>query len=238
MKTLNFKNISLFLCLTLFCGLGYAQDIIVTKDSKRIEAKILEVNINDIKYKNFNNQNGPTYTILKSEIASIIYENGTVEAFSNAQISNASSNSSRNVGNANNGTLMSVSRFNQMNDKEQELFLEQVDPEIYSKFRGGASLRTTGKVLFSIGMGLSGGGLGLIIGGAAVGDADIISAGGTFLSIGQTLVLVSIPLSAIGGAKKKSAQNDYKAKYSGISSHGTSLKLNFYGNGVGLAIAF
>lgn len=54
----------------------YAQDVIVKKDGSTILSKILEVNPNDVKYKKFSNPNGPTYTIIKSEIMSINYENG------------------------------------------------------------------------------------------------------------------------------------------------------------------
>ena len=61
-----------------------AQDIIVTKDSRKIRAVVTEVNVNDVKYRLFSNQDGPTYMLLKSEIASILYENGDEETFSRA----------------------------------------------------------------------------------------------------------------------------------------------------------
>ncbi len=59
----------------------YAQDVIVKKDGSTILSKILEVNPNDVKYKKFSNPNGPTYTIIKSEIMSINYENGDKDVF-------------------------------------------------------------------------------------------------------------------------------------------------------------
>ena len=59
-----------------------AQDVIVKKDGNTILSKVLEVNTSDIKYKKFSNQNGPTYTINKSEIMSINYENGEKDDFS------------------------------------------------------------------------------------------------------------------------------------------------------------
>jgi hypothetical protein len=59
-----------------------AQDVIVKKDGSTILSKVLEVNQEDIKYKKFSNQNGPTYTINKSEIMSINYENGEKDVFS------------------------------------------------------------------------------------------------------------------------------------------------------------
>ena len=51
-----------------------AQDVIVKKDGSTILSKVLEVNPADIKYKKFNNPNGPIYTIDKSEIMSINYK--------------------------------------------------------------------------------------------------------------------------------------------------------------------
>ena len=66
-----------------------AQDVIVKKDGSTILSKILEVNPNDVKYKKFSNPNGPTYTIIKSEIMSINYENGDKDVFNTAQPSEA-----------------------------------------------------------------------------------------------------------------------------------------------------
>ena len=58
-----------------------AQDVIVMRDSRRISAIVTEVNVNDIKYKLFSNQDGPTYTLLKNDIASIRYQNGDEDTF-------------------------------------------------------------------------------------------------------------------------------------------------------------
>ena len=60
-----------------------AQDIIVKKDGSTIMSKVLEVNQNEIKYKKHSNQNGPIYTISKSDILSINYENGEKDVFGN-----------------------------------------------------------------------------------------------------------------------------------------------------------
>ena len=57
------------------------QDVIVKKDGGTILAKVLEVNPSDIKYKKFSNINGPTYSIEKSEVMSINYENGDKDNF-------------------------------------------------------------------------------------------------------------------------------------------------------------
>jgi hypothetical protein len=58
-----------------------AQDIITKKSGEDIKAKILEVNQTEVKYKRFDNSNGPTFTILKSELLMVRYENGTKDIF-------------------------------------------------------------------------------------------------------------------------------------------------------------
>jgi hypothetical protein len=61
-----------------------AQDIIVKRDGSTILTKVLEVNQADIKYKKFSNQQGPTYTINKSEVMAINYESGDKDTFEDA----------------------------------------------------------------------------------------------------------------------------------------------------------
>ena len=65
-----------------------AQDVVVKKDGSTILAKVLEVNQDNIKYKKFSNQNGPTYTINLSDVMSVNYENGEKEDFNNSSIMN------------------------------------------------------------------------------------------------------------------------------------------------------
>ena len=58
-----------------------AQDIIVTKDSERIDAKIIEVSEQEVKYKKHNNLDGPTFVLSTAKISSVIYANGNVQSF-------------------------------------------------------------------------------------------------------------------------------------------------------------
>lgn len=74
------KKLFVFLFL---CSVSVsAQDVIVKKDGCTILSKVLEVNTTDIKYKKFSNQSGPIYTISKSELLSVNYENGDKDDFS------------------------------------------------------------------------------------------------------------------------------------------------------------
>ena len=55
-----------------------AQDVIITTDAQKIDAKIIEVSKTEIKYKEKDNPNGPTFVLEAGEISSIIYANGKV----------------------------------------------------------------------------------------------------------------------------------------------------------------
>jgi len=59
----------------------FSQDKIYLKNGENINVKILEVNLDDLKYKKFSNQEGPLYTIIKSDIHMVIYENGETDIF-------------------------------------------------------------------------------------------------------------------------------------------------------------
>jgi hypothetical protein len=60
----------------------FAQDIIHKNDSTTIEAKVQEIGETEIKYKKFANQDGPVYTVKKSDVSYIMYQNGEKEVYS------------------------------------------------------------------------------------------------------------------------------------------------------------
>lgn len=60
-------------------SISYAQDQLFKKDNSKVEVKILEINQNEIKYKLFTYQDGPTIIIAKKDVALIIYQNGVHE---------------------------------------------------------------------------------------------------------------------------------------------------------------
>ena len=63
----------------------YAQDIIVTNDAQKIEAKILEISKTEIKYKEKDYIDGPTFVLGTNEISTIIYANGKVVLYHQEQ---------------------------------------------------------------------------------------------------------------------------------------------------------
>jgi hypothetical protein len=70
---------------------SFAQDVITKKTSEDIPAKVIEVTTTEVKYKKYDNQNGPTFTLLKTEVLMIRYQDGTKDVFTEAQ-NNKSSN--------------------------------------------------------------------------------------------------------------------------------------------------
>lgn len=76
------KKFILSLALVLAASLSaLAQDIIILRNSEKIEAKIVEISSTEIAYKKANYTDGPTFRLDISEVSSVIYANGEVQAF-------------------------------------------------------------------------------------------------------------------------------------------------------------
>jgi hypothetical protein len=86
------KTLLVFFVLisTLAVGVN-AQDIITKKNGEDIKAKVLEITLNELKYKNFNNLEGPIVSIAKSDVIFVKYENGTKDVFGEDRLANTSS---------------------------------------------------------------------------------------------------------------------------------------------------
>jgi hypothetical protein len=82
------KNILLTCFFILTITHLFAQDNLVKKDGSEINVKVLEIESNSIKYKKFDNLEGPTYSINVSEVFMIQYENGTKDVFNKVQNQN------------------------------------------------------------------------------------------------------------------------------------------------------
>jgi hypothetical protein len=78
------KFIFLFLFVICFVAL-FSQDIIITIENDSISAKVLKVYNTTVRYVPFNDQDGLSYFIAKTMIASITYENGEIEIFEDSK---------------------------------------------------------------------------------------------------------------------------------------------------------
>ncbi|MBR4774679.1 MAG: hypothetical protein IK008_01095 [Bacteroidales bacterium] len=71
------KKIALFLILSLGCFVASAQDLVTRKDGSDIKAKVIEVSPSEVKYKAWDNQDGPTFVLPASDVLIIRFENGS-----------------------------------------------------------------------------------------------------------------------------------------------------------------
>lgn len=73
----------LFVLFAVWCGAmtAAAQDLIVRTDASQVEARVLEISPDAVRYKRFSNPDGPTYVLPVAEIRYIRYANGEVEYY-------------------------------------------------------------------------------------------------------------------------------------------------------------
>ena len=69
-------TLAIALCASIMC---LAQDIIIKQDKTEIKSKVSEITETAIKYKKWENTDGPLYSISKTEVFMILYSNGQRE---------------------------------------------------------------------------------------------------------------------------------------------------------------
>jgi hypothetical protein len=206
---------SFLLVFALLLGLScFAQDVIVTKEGKKIYSKVTEINENDIRYKMYENLDGPSYFMKKSEIATIIYENGQVEVF-------------------NLNTIPSKTSATTLNNYHPN-YLKQAK----RTRNAGISLFTVGSALWITGVALWGDSFnygcdyyyGTLY---CTGDSDMWLAGICLFSIGSAITIPGIIMWAVGQTK----MNRFNSHgYSLYENEKMQLNLAIGGNSVGLKL--
>ncbi|MCZ8216897.1 MAG: hypothetical protein O9262_11690 [Cyclobacteriaceae bacterium] len=82
----HFTRLYLLFTLLIISSVAIAQDLIIKKDGSEISAKVVEVEDLKIKYRRFDQgATGPIYSITKTEVFMIRYEDGTKDVFGAAQ---------------------------------------------------------------------------------------------------------------------------------------------------------
>jgi len=77
----RFFYTSLIITLYMITNLSFSQDVIFLRSGKKIDAKVLEISKENVKYKDFNDQDGPIRVLDSPEIYMIKYANGKEEVF-------------------------------------------------------------------------------------------------------------------------------------------------------------
>jgi len=78
-----------FITLTCAC---FAQDVIVTRDSRKINAIVTQVNLDYVRFKHFDKPHGLTYMLKINDVIAIYYQNGQVETFETENTRNQAAN--------------------------------------------------------------------------------------------------------------------------------------------------
>ena len=201
-----------------------AQDVIVMKDQSTVMSKVLEITSTEIKYKKWNNQEGPTYSINRTEVVSINYENGEVEKFSETT-NNPQSNKTTQFQHfssymtyGSNGRLYLNGRI--LADVEVQ---KLVDSQSYQQYLKGRNLAKTGFILDVVG------GIALVTAGAmrlfrdnpntlgpSVIDTPVLTVFVVGLAIGGTGIIIGM----FGSDNAQKVAETYNKK------HGNAYSLN------------
>ena len=76
------KNLIIIIVAVVMAGGSMqAQDTISMRNGEKINAKVMEIGLEQIRYKKFNDLSGPVYVVDKNQVFTINYENGSQDVF-------------------------------------------------------------------------------------------------------------------------------------------------------------
>ena len=75
------KTVLFVFCSFIAFSYVHSQDYLIKKNGDSLKVKIVEINLSEVKYKEYSNLMGITYGVYKSEVKRIRYQNGRVEDF-------------------------------------------------------------------------------------------------------------------------------------------------------------
>ncbi|MBO6075280.1 MAG: hypothetical protein J6P74_09150 [Paludibacteraceae bacterium] len=261
------KIVSLLFAACVAVG-AFAQDLIITRDGQRLEAKVLEVSNAEVKYKEFNNQDGATFILRADEINTVVFENGSVKVF-NAPSQTQSQNQTLSQANDKQPaaaveepavveeTLPQVPLFTMDDDiyylgdrrfteAEYLAFVQENCQPAYEAFMKGAKLRKTGWQLLASGLPILTAGIVLCGVGVGVGYEQgnkqlgdgLCIPGAILIGVGTGLSLGSIPCLIVGSVKKNNSYEVYNEDCAPKPTATLDFRLQTSQNGIGLAMRF
>jgi hypothetical protein len=75
------KIFLIILCVVGAFNFSDAQDVLIMNNGTEMKVKVQELTVNEVKFKKWENIDGPLYTLLKNDVFMIKYENGTKDTF-------------------------------------------------------------------------------------------------------------------------------------------------------------
>lgn len=214
-------------------GLGFvanAQDIITLKDGSDMQVLVQEVGEFDIKFKKFDNPNGPNYTLKKSEIFMVRYKNGSKDVFANNTTSATTTPSK--VQNqieeplkplSIQGIEIHDSNGVELSESEVRTMMTSV-PLALDQYKSGCALRGVGIGFYIPQCIFLGAGCASIIIGAIDGDEDFLVSGLIFCGASVACGIPAIITLSIGNKKIKNSVSTYNRGIRQNPTSATSLK--------------
>ena len=244
------KKVFLLFAAFFFCAVNmFAQDVVTLKNGEDIEAFVQEIGEVDVKYKKFDNPNGPNYTLKKAEIFMIRYANGSKDVFvdnvapaeptetTTAKPSTQSQALPQNV-QANitqDNKTVEPPTTKKQTPSSRVLIIEDMktyNPNLYSQYKSGKRKSTAGLWLSSGGGALAGVALGSYFGDKEMTDDRI-----AMITIGAAIAVVGITLGVSGDIKQNRAVKNFKNQF--YSQSGSPyFRFNVHSNKIGFAYVF
>ncbi len=221
-------SIALLFCI---CISVFAEDLIITKQGVKISAKIIEVNLTEIRYKKADNLEGPTYTMEKNKINTILYKNGSVGIFNEELDRNQYNTSRRDMPQIYCYGKTIYCDGNIIQPDEYLRLAKQFSPISFNYYVKGRRLMNAGWCLLSVGLAFEF--IGSMV--LCLSYNDGLGASLALLNIGNASVITSIPLLCVGARKKRESINNFGC---GVGRpYGMGLNFGITSNG-GLGLAF
>jgi len=251
MSRRNILYKALLFSVTFYFSLAntFAQDVITLKNGEDIKALVQEIGELDVKYKKFENPNGPNYTMKKSEIFMIRYANGSKDVFTDSTVTDIPTTQTKTPTQT---TQPSVQRqietpleplylrgskvYNNNGQKMSRYELERIMsnvPEALSTYRSGKSLNTFGVIISYTGGFI----LGFHIASCLINEDREINA--LVASVGSGISIIGIVVGAVGSSKIKTSFDIYNSAVQ--RQYVSNLSLNFgitKSGGIGLKLNF
>ena len=183
------KKLLLAFFMLVYGLTAIAQDVIVLKDGDFKKVKVIEVGENDVKYKKWENIEGPTYTISISNILAINYQNGTKDSFANYKEKKSDVAQSIDAAGSNVSKSITTSGNNISKGLDNSVYLSQ-----QKMISSGKIMKITGDIILLVGIGVG------IAAGVATGEFWI-----TGVCCGAGLLL-GFPLYYFGEQKIRAAE--------------------------------
>ncbi len=247
------KKVLILLLAACMSATMFAADIIVTKDSQRINAKIEEVTLDAVKYRRSDNLKGPLYTIAKADVLTILYENGTTETFSQTT-SQQNVQTTPNYGiqygqnNYPNPNVLSregsvvFQNGKALSKQAYQNLLKNTCPIAFQQYKKGTALVKGGWGMFAAGTALMiGVGVPLYYCGAveylyydAYGGYSMLASGVAMMTIGGAAITASVPMLCVGYIKRNRSVDTYNNN----CAPAITCNLTAGQNGLGIAMNF